>query len=199
MAGGMIFAIIISNIGNFINDGEKLDELRESVLRLHILANSDSETDQDLKLSVRDALLENNSEIFEGADSREEAEWLAEKKLGRIEQIAEETLAKQGCYDEVSAKIVTMYFDERTYGDIVMPAGNYSALRVEIGEAKGHNWWCVMYPPLCISAACEEDEIKDDKKVEEEYFDEDQQDIIYNPGKYRVRFAIWDKIKSWIN
>ncbi|MBQ8296691.1 MAG: stage II sporulation protein R [Ruminococcus sp.] len=196
MGAGLVLSIAISNIFSFIGDGRKLDELRDNVLRLHILANSDSEYDQGLKLSVRDALLERSSEIFGDADSITQAK--AEVNIDVIEQIAEETLREQNCHAAVNAEITDMYFDERVYGDITMPAGEYTALRVEIGEAQGHNWWCVMYPPLCIPAACEED-VTDDKEAEEEFFDEEEKDIMHNPEKYRVRFAVWDKIKSLIN
>lgn len=198
MTVGLILSIAASNICSFISDGAELDELRESVLRLHILADSDSDYDQFLKLCVRDALIDRSGEIFGNACSKEEAETAAEENLWMIEQIAEETLSEHGCSDNVTAEVTDMLFDERVYGDITMPAGEYTALRVEIGEARGHNWWCVMYPPLCIPAACEET-MDDDESAAEEFFDDEQQDIIYNPGKYRVRFAIWDKVKSWIS
>lgn len=208
MAAGLLLTVLISNIGSFISDGRKLDELRGSVLRLHILANSDSDEDQRLKLCVRDALLEQGNRIFGEAQSLESAEVLAQDNLGEIERIAEKTLRAQGCSATVKAELTDMYFDDRVYGDITMPAGEYRALRIEIGEAKGHNWWCVMYPPLCIPAACgaeteenlinEKETIKKDKNIEEEFFDEDERDIMYHPKKYRVRFALWDKIKSFL-
>ena len=190
---GFILAVLISNIISFIGDGRRLDELRNSVLRLHILADSDSERDQELKLMVRDELLSRSGELFSGAESLEEAEALAVENLALIENIAEETLRKNGCNDSVRAVLTDMNFDERVYGDITMPAGEYRALRVEIGSAQGHNWWCVMYPPLCIPAACF---VEDDKQTEEELFSDEERDIMYHPKKYRVRFAIWDKIKS---
>ena len=193
MAGGMLLAIAITNSFKFIRDGRKLDELRGSVLRLHILANSDTDEDQRLKLCVRDALLENSDEIFGNTDSLKEAEAAAEEKLPEIVEIAERTLRSQGCYNTVKAEITDMHFDDRVYGDITMPAGNYRALRIEIGEAEGHNWWCVMYPPLCIPAASE---VEDNKSSEDEFFDEEELDIMYHPKKYRVRFALWDKIKE---
>lgn len=197
MALGLILTIVISNFGSFMRDGQELEKLRSSVLRLHILANSDSDYDQQLKLMVRDALLEHSDEIFGKADSREEAEKLAEENFPLIEQIARETLEANGCSDDVTAELEETYFDERVYGDITMPAGNYMALRVKIGNAQGHNWWCVMYPTLCVPAAYGGDTDLDDDAVSS-FFDEKQQDIIYNPQKYRVRFAIWDKIKSWV-
>ncbi|MCR5599513.1 MAG: stage II sporulation protein R [Ruminococcus sp.] len=202
MAAGLFLAVLISNLSSFISDGQKLDELRGSVLRLHILANSDSDRDQRLKLKVRDRLLE--SEIFGKAESLSEAEGIAVKKLGQIERIAEKVLRENGCMDKVSAEIADVKFDERIYGDITMPSGTYRALRIKIGKSLGHNWWCVMYPPLCLPAACEVGEeqsgvqadVAEDKAAEEEHFDEKELDMLRKPQKYKVRFAIWDKIKS---
>lgn len=191
LTAGFILTIIISNSVGFIKDGRKLDQLRESVLRLHILADSDSEEDQRLKLCVRDALLERSGELFGEADDLESAEEAALEALPEIVDIAEDTLRAQGCDSTVRAYLADMEFDERVYGNITMPAGKYRALRIEIGEAKGHNWWCVMYPPLCIPAA-EEVESRNEK----EYFDEKELDIVYRPKKYRIKFAIWDKFKK---
>lgn len=191
LTAGFILTIIISNSVGFIKDGRKLDQLRGSVLRLHILADSDSEEDQRLKLCVRDALLERSGELFGEADDLESAEKAALEALPEIVDIAEDTLRAQGCDSPVRAYLADMEFDERVYGNITMPAGKYRALRIEIGEAKGHNWWCVMYPPLCIPAA-EKVESRDEK----EYFDEKELDIVYRPKKYRIKFAIWDKFKK---
>ena len=198
MAAGLILAILISNIGSFIRDGRKLDELRGSVLRLHILANSDSERDQRLKLMVRDKLLA--SGIFMPAESLPEAAEIALENLNRITEMAETVLRRNGCNDKVIAELADVDFDDRTYGDITMPAGRYRALRIKIGEAQGHNWWCVMYPPLCLPAACEaEDDVTENKQAEEADFDKKELDILRKPRKYKVRFAIWDKIKSIID
>ena len=188
---GMITAILISNAGKFVGDGLALDKLRSEVLRLHILANSDSDYDQDMKLKVRDAILE--SGILRGASDTEEAERIAERRLEDIETLAEITLEDNGCYLPVHASLEDYDFDEREYEDITMPPGNYRALRIEIGKAGGHNWWCVMYPPLCIPAACG---VIDDKETEKEFFDDKEIDILEKPQKYKVRFAIWDKIKE---
>lgn len=194
IAAGLILTIIISNSVSFIRDGRRLEQLRKSVLRLHILANSDSEEDQRLKLCVRDALLEHSEELFGSSGNLEEAEAAALEAMPEIISIAEETLRDQGCRSSVTAKLADITFDERVYGNITMPAGEYRALRIEIGEAKGHNWWCVMYPPLCLPAA-EDVESRDEKK----YFDDDELDIVYHPKKYRVRFAIWDKITDFFS
>ena len=202
MAAGLILTILISNMSSFISDGLKLEELRGSVLRLHILANSDSEKDQQLKLMVRDELLERG--LFNGAADLSEAEMIAKARMPEIVRTAESVLRRNGCNDKVSAELADADFDERVYGDITMPAGRYRALRIMIGDARGHNWWCVMYPPLCLPAACEETEdadsedetVTDDKATEEENFDEKELDILKKPKKYKLKFALWDKIKS---
>lgn len=187
-AAGLILAILISNTVGIIRDGRRLDRLRGSVLRLHILAESDSDRDQQLKLYVRDALLE--SGILGEADSLSEAESIAAERLPDIERIAETVLRANGCELPVEAELADTEFDVRTYGDITMPAGTYRALRVKIGSAQGHNWWCVMYPSLCVPAACE---VTDDKQEELEKFGDEELDILYEPEKYEIRFAIWDK------
>lgn len=189
-AAGLLLSILITNGVSFIRDGRQLEQLRHSVLRLHILADSDSDYDQQLKLKVRDALLE--SDIFGDADSLESAEKIASEKMSEIKEIAESILIENGCNLPVDVEIADVEFDTRTYGEITMPSGNYRALRVKIGSAEGHNWWCVMYPPLCLPAASE---VKENKSAEE-CFNENELDILYNPKKYEIRFAIWDKIKE---
>jgi len=196
-AVALIISVLISNAAGFVRDGRELDKLRGEVLRLHIIANSDSDEDQRLKLCVRDEILRHSSELFGEVESRCEAERSVAQKLPEIKKIAEQTLRREGCYAEVSAEITDMAFDERTYGDSTMPAGEYRALRITIGEAAGHNWWCVLFPPLCIPAAC--GAVIDDEEKEAECFDEKELEILHRPKKYRVRFALWDKFKSWFD
>ena len=192
LTSGLILAIIITNALTFVENGLALDKLRNNVLRLHVLANSDSDYDQEMKLKVRDALLE--SGILSGAADLDEAEEIAEHKLRDIEVLAELTLEEYGCNQTVHASLTDMDFDDRQYGDMTMPKGRYKALRVVIGEGKGHNWWCVMYPPLCLPAA---ENVKNDKAAEVSFFNEKEQDILEKPQKYKVRFAIWDTICSF--
>lgn len=186
----LVLTVIISN---FIQAGKSLDNLRENVLRMHILANSDSIADQSLKLEVRDNLLEHSEEIFGENISFEDFCEVSSENLGKIQSIAQETVYNAGYDYKVNVEETKMFFDERTYGDITMPQGEYNAIRVTIGEAEGHNWWCVMYPPLCLPIA---EKVTDDKTVEEEFFTEKEQDIIENPKKYEVRFMLWDKLKE---
>lgn len=210
--GGLVSAILISNATGFIRDGRRLDALRGSVLRLHILADSDSDYAQSLKLKVRDGLLE--ADIFKSCDTLAAAELTASENLDIIEETAEKILRENGCELPVSAELADVEFDKRVYGDITMPAGEYRALRVKIGSAEGKNWWCVMYPPLCLPPACDDkngendteinsakDTVKDAEKVEksdeaEEFFTDEENDILHYPEKYEIRFAVWDKIKK---
>lgn len=199
LSGGLIFTLLISNGVGFIRDGRRLDSLRNSVLRLHILADSNTEYAQSLKLKVRDGLLE--ADVFRNAATFTEAELTAAENLDIIEEKAEEILRENGCYLPVSAELADVVFDERVYEDITMPAGEYRALRVKIGSAQGKNWWCVMYPPLCLPAACEEKETENIEKSDEaeEFFTKEEKDILHYPEKYEVRFAVWDKIKELID
>ena len=199
LLGGFIFTLLISNGVGVIRDGRRLDSLRNSVLRLHILADSNTEYAQSLKLKVRDGLLE--ADFFRNAANLAEAELTAAENLDIIEKKAEEILRENGCYLPVSAELADVVFDERVYEDITMPAGEYRALRVKIGSAQGKNWWCVMYPPLCLPAACEEKETENIEKSDEaeEFFTKEEKDILHYPEKYEVRFAVWDKIKELID
>ena len=164
---------------------KKLDKIEHEVLRMHILANSDTEYDQNLKLKVRDKLLENSDEIFGGCENLEEMKIRANEKLDEINDIVLDVIHANGYNYTVQTQLVNMEFDAREYGDITMPAGKYDALRVTIGEAEGHNWWCVMYPPLCIPAA---EKVESDEQAAEDYFEAEELDIMKNPDKYEVRF-----------
>ncbi len=127
--------------------------VRQNTLRLHIRADSDSPRDQALKLRVRDAILAQSDLLFEGAENKEQAVQKAQNRLPEVEKIARHTLLTQGCQKPVRARVVRMYFDTTAYDGFTLPAGEYDALRIEIGSGKGHNWFCVLYPGLCLPAA----------------------------------------------
>ena len=142
-------------------------DISESVFRLHVIANSDSKEDQDLKYKVRDSLLEYMNNICKNCSSKEEAISLVEKNKENFKKIAEDTIKSEGYSYTVNINVGNFKFPTKTYGDISLPAGFYDALRVEIGEAKGQNWWCVMFPPLCfvdISSGIVPDESKETMK-----------------------------------
>jgi len=159
-------------------------------VRLHVLANSDSEEDQALKLEVRDAILAVTAPLVEGCTSRDEAVTALEGGMTEIEEAARAVIAAAGREDEVTVLIGREEYPTRTYESCAFPAGEYVSLRVCIGEAAGQNWWCVLFPPLCLSAAT-------DSGAEEEAFisvglSKDQYGIITETGKtkYKVRFKI---------
>ena len=144
---GLLLAVILSMTAGFDNECETV---RENVLRLHILANSDSEEDQALKLRVRDAILRETAADFAESGSQTETMARAEELLPKMKAVAEETLAQAGSTDAVRVALVNMYFETREYDGAILPAGYYDAVRIELGAAEGHNWWCVLYPPLCF-------------------------------------------------
>ena len=125
-------------------------DIAESVFRLHVIANSDSQEDQNLKYVVRDNLLSYMNEICKNTTNKEEAIKIAKQHENDFTQIALQTIREQGFSYDVNVRIGNFEFPTKHYGDISLPAGFYDALRVEIGEAKGQNWWCVMFPPLCF-------------------------------------------------
>jgi stage II sporulation protein R len=131
------------------------NELADKVVRLHVLANSDAEEDQALKLQVRDAVLARAEELLEQAGDRREAEALLRGRLLELETVAAETIAQAGYGYPVAVELADTQFPTREYDGFTLPAGEYLALRVLIGEAQGQNWWCVVFPPLCTAASAD--------------------------------------------
>lgn len=129
--------------------------LASQVIRLHVLANSDSEEDQALKLEVRDRVLETTSALLAGETEPQAAAVLLDQHLDDIAQTAAQELSAQGHDDRVEVRLEQTWFPTRQYQGISLPAGNYLALRVLIGAAEGHNWWCVVFPNLCLPAVSE--------------------------------------------
>lgn len=190
MALGIVLTIAVSCLLDFKST---YDDLRENVLRMHILANSDSDEDQALKLKVRDALLEHSSEIFADCDDVTQAEAQALQSLETIQEIAQNVVTENGYDYPVSAELTNMWFDDRTYGDLVMPNGYYDAIRITIGSAEGHNWWCVMYPAMCISAVSE-----DSQATPEDYFDGDTLDVLQNHDRYVLKLKCVEWLERYL-
>lgn len=193
---GLIVSILFAGAAEL---SESCSELRENVLRLHILAESDSAEDQQLKIQVRDALLAHSEELFGGCDTMEELISAAEKNNDRICAIAEETLRRNGCDRSVSAEVEKIGFDTRVYGELTVPEGEYTALRVVIGSGKGKNWWCVMFPPLCIP--CFTGELSDEEILSEydNIISEEQAEMLYEPDEYKVRFYFAEKLEQLLS
>ncbi|MBR4092924.1 MAG: stage II sporulation protein R [Oscillospiraceae bacterium] len=188
MITGLIFTLSVS-FSDIMEFKKNLSDIESNVLRLHIIANSDSEQDQSLKLMVRDGILSGYSEIFENSDGIDEIVKTAKEHLSEIEKTAEKIIRENGFFYDVSCEVVKMDFDKKDYENFTMPKGFYNALRIKIGSAEGKNWWCVMYPPLCVPATTEADL--------SEYLTEEEIDIITNPKRYEVRFKcveIYEKL-----
>lgn len=131
------------------------DQLADRVVRLHVLANSDNEEDQALKLHVRDRVLELAESLLKQAGDRQEAAELLEDSLPSLEEAAQEEIWARGYDYGVTVRLEETDFPTREYDGFTLPAGRYLALRVLIGEAAGQNWWCVVFPPLCATAAAD--------------------------------------------
>lgn len=182
LGAGLLLAMLITPLAGF---GQRCAQVRQEVLRLHILANSDSEADQALKLRVRDAVLEETGGLFAAAGTLEEAQAAALENLPAIEAAARRALAEAGSDAPVKAELTRMYFNTREYGeDTTLPAGEYQALRLSIGEARGRNWWCVMFPPLCVPAAEAAVEGQESKAAEEDI------EALNQEPHYRLSFAV---------
>ncbi len=127
-----------------------ISNLSDKLFRLHVIANSNSETDQNLKYKVRDSLISYMNDICKNASTKQEAICIANTHIKEFTKIAQNTIKKNGFNYKVKVTIGNYPFPTKTYGDISLPAGYYDALKVEIGDAKGKNWWCVMFPSLCF-------------------------------------------------
>lgn len=169
--------------------------VRSDVLRLHILANSDSEADQSVKLLVRDALLEQGAELFDGTVTVDDASSRLEDEYDELIAVATDVLRKNGFNYGVDIFVTNEYFETRTYENVTLPAGHYNALKVILGEGGGHNWWCVMFPPLCLPAAC-------DDAALDAYFNGGETNLLESNPKYEIRFKIveiFERIKDKYN
>lgn len=171
-----IFCIAVS----FISFENECNEIRGSVLRMHILANSDSEHDQQLKLLVRDRIIEQSENIFKSCNSYDEALTATHDNLVLFEQAAYDVLRENGCFYDVSAQLGHSYFPTRVYDNITLPAGVYEAVQIKIGSAQGRNWWCVMFPSICLPDSTDSEQLCD-------VLSDGQISIITNDG-YELKF-----------
>ena len=163
-------------------------DISNSVFRLHVIANSNSNEDQNLKYKVRDALLTYMNKLCENINSKEEAISMAYEHKADFENIALEVIHQEGFDYPVNINIGNFEFPTKTYGDISFPAGMYDALRVEIGNASGKNWWCVMFPSLCfidISSGIVQD---DSKTLLEDTMSEESYNIVSDNSKFTIKF-----------
>ena len=169
--------------------------LQNSVFRLHVLANSDSSEDQELKLKVRDSLINYMNQF--SFNSKEEALSFVSSHLENFTNIAENTIKESGYSYPVSIEVGNFDFPTKSYGDISLPAGNYNALRVKIGNANGHNWWCVMFPPLCFVDVNSGIVPEESKETLSENLSEEDYNLISSQSTFpNVKFKIVELIND---
>ena len=180
----VLIALVICCATNINTFSKQCDNIRDKMLRMHVIANSDSKEDQELKLKVRDAVLEEGKELFDGSVTSEDAEKILVPHIKELEQVALETIKNEGFDYKVKITVGEEYFKTRTYDNsVTLPAGYYIAVKVVIGEGQGQNWWCVMFPPMCLPAANAECELSD-------VLNTDETDIVTNSEKYKFKFKI---------
>ena len=165
-------------------------ELAGEVLRFHVLANSDSQEDQQVKMQVKEAVLE----YMDREMPSEQKAGLSGTKawvkahLGQIRDLAEETLREAGSRDKVTAELTNAYFPAKTYGDVTFPAGEYEALRICIGQAQGQNWWCCLYPDLCFIDAVHAVVPEEGKEKLRQVLDEDAYDMVTATSEFKIKW-----------
>lgn len=207
MRKGKTILAILACIAGFIctyyfSEEPKIDEIQkeiaEKVLRFHVLANSDSEEDQELKLEVKKAVVDYlDSYLNQENLTLEETKTIVEMKKDEIIQIAEQVIRENGYDYSINAELTKDYFPIKTYGDVTLPAGEYEAFRMNIGEAEGKNWWCILYPPLCFVDASYGYLPEDSKKMLKNVLDEECFQAVAKgntEGKVEVRFKLWDML-----
>lgn len=171
------------------------DDLQSSIVRLHVRANSNSTSDQQLKLKVRDAILKETQSITQSCKSAADAKEEICKSTERIAQIAKEEIQKNGFDYDVSIRIGKSEFPTKTYDGFTLPAGTYEALTVDIGSGKGENWWCVMFPPLCFARESIDAEAWDmlEKALTPTTYD------LIKSEKTEIKFKIYETVRNFIS
>lgn len=189
VVGGVFFCARTAGMQNAVAEG---------VLRLHIVANSDSDYDQSVKLKVRNRILADCGYLFQDCRTAEESALVAKRHSREIQKAAEAELRKYGVLQPVSVRVEETRFPTKEYGAVRLPAGAYTALNVRIGTAQGRNWWCVLYPPLCLTGdavKADEETLKQLRQTltAEEYALVTQTDEI----QVHVKFKLLELLGKW--
>ena len=190
----LCLALILTVLVSFTGLTAGCEDISNRVLRLHVLANSDSDQDQALKLKVRDRILAESGGMFDHITSKKDAESAVKSGIPKLQAAAADEIKKQGFDYPVIVELTHMYFTTRQYNAVTLPAGDYDALRVTIGKAAGHNWWCVIFPPMCLPAAEEPKELSD-------VLNENQLQIVEGKGGFEVKFLTvewYEKLKNYL-
>lgn len=186
LAAGTVAAVMLS----FCHFNALCSEIRHEVVRLHVLAHDDTAEEQALKLTVRDAVLREADGLLDGVEDSEAALAAVEAALPRLQQVANTALAENGSEHTATVTLTPTYFTTRTYDAGTLPAGWYNALRVVIGDGAGQNWWCVVFPPLCLSSAVKPATLDD-------VVGEEAREVVEQPARYTVRFKVVEWLSGW--
>ncbi len=190
----LLLSFILTVLFSFTGLTAGCEEIPNHVLRLHVLANSDSTSDQTLKLKVRDRILKECSGMMDNVNNKEEAVDAVKSRIALLKAAAADEIRKQGYDYPVNVELTNMYFTTREYDSATLPAGSYDALRVTIGKAEGHNWWCVIFPAMCLPAA-------EDKKQLSDVLNDSQLGIVQKREGFVVKFKsveIYEQVKSYL-
>lgn len=195
----LLFAVFFGfmTVMLIISEGEA-EQIRDGVLRFHIVANSDSDYDQQNKMSVRDGIAQLCSELFYDSDTKQQAIDSAMQNSDLIVEKARQILESRGCSDEVSVTVRKRFFPTRNYDGVSLPAGVYDTVDVQIGSASGQNFWCVMFPDICIGAS----DSKDNREKMSDVLTGDALDMTTESENPRIKFKfalveIFENIKNF--
>lgn len=171
-------------------------DISGELLRFHVLANSDSREDQAVKLKVRDEIGMFMQEKLQGAENLQECIQIVQENIPQITRIGEEVIDREGYHYSVSAGIAETDFPKKQYGSFTFPAGNYLSLVITLGEGRGHNWWCVMYPNMCFSGSVYEVVDEDTKEKLKEVLTKEEYQELMAESQMEVKFKYWEKLKE---
>lgn len=170
--------------------------IAEKIIRFHVIANSDTKADQNLKLAVRDAVGIKMSGLLKDAADRSQSEAVIRKNMEDMKQTAEKVITERGYDYDVDICLTDTDFPVKTYGAYTFPAGNYEALEIVIGAGRGHNWWCVMYPNMCFSNTMYEVLDEDARSSLKRVLSEDEYQQVLASGDYQVKFKSFEILKG---
>lgn len=189
----LVCGFVLAALCSFFPFAAACGQLPRDVVRLHVVANSNGAEDQAVKLLVRDAVLEEAARWYQGAGSMEEASSQLCTHLQSIAGAARQVLGEQGVGYSATAQMTEMYFPTRDYGDFRLPAGRYRTLRVTLGEGAGKNWWCVVFPSLCLPAATQEEALLT--------LPEGERQVVEGGQKVQVKLKaveLWESLREWL-
>lgn len=189
----LVCGFVLAALCSFFPFAAACGQLPRDVVRLHVVANSNGAEDQAVKLLVRDAVLEEAARWYQGAGSMEEASSQLCTHLQSIAGAARQVLGEQGVGYSATAQMTEMYFPTRDYGDFRLPAGRYRTLRVTLGEGAGKNWWCVVFPSLCLPAATQEEALLT--------LPEGERQVVEGGRDVQVKLKtveLWESLREWL-